>query len=67
VAEAEAEAEVRQEAKPVRGTDAKVIREAYDEKFWKLKKEQVPAGAYIEKISDGIERAEPRAEPLSGW
>jgi hypothetical protein len=32
LAEAEAEAEVRQEAKPVRGTDMKVMREAYEEK-----------------------------------
>ena len=43
----------------------KVMREAYEEKWWKLKKDQVPARIYIEKISDGIERAEPRAEPLS--
>jgi hypothetical protein len=65
LAEAEAEAEARREAKPVRGTDVKVMREAYEEKRWKLEKEQVPARIYIEKISDGIERAEPRAEPLS--
>ena len=64
-AEAEAEAEVHQEAKPLRGTDFKVMREACEEKWWKLEKEQVPARIYIEKISDGVERAEPRAEALS--
>jgi len=65
MAEAEAEAEIRQEAKPVRGTDFKIMREAYEAKWWKLEKEQVPARVYIEKISEGIERAEPRAEALS--
>ena len=65
LAEAEAEAEVRREAKPVRGTDFKALREAYEAKWWKLEKEQVPARAYIEKVSEGIERAEPHAEALT--
>ena len=65
LAEAEADAEVRQEAKPVRGTDFKVMREAYESKWWKLEKEQIPARVYIEKIAEGIERGEPRAEALT--
>ena len=65
MAEAKADAEIRQEAKPVRGNDFKVMREAYETKWWKLDKEQIPARVYIEKISEGIERAEPRAEALT--
>ena len=65
LAEAEADAEVRQEAKPVRGNDFKVMREAYESRRWKLDKEQTPARSYIEKISEGIERAEPRADALT--
>ena len=41
------------------------MREAYESKWWKLEKEQVPARVYIDKISQGIERAEPRAEALT--
>ena len=43
LAEAEAEAEVRQDPKPVRANDFKIMREAYEAKWWKLEKEQVPA------------------------
>ena len=64
-AEAEAKAEARQESKPLRGTDFKIMREAYEEKWWKLEKEQIPSRIYIEKIIEGIERAEPRAEALT--
>ena len=64
-AEAEAECEVRQEIKPLRGTDFAVMRDSYMAKWWKLEREQIPAKVYIEKICDGIEKAEPRAEPLS--
>ena len=39
LAEAEADAEIRQEAIPVRGNNFKVMREAYETMWWKLEKE----------------------------
>ena len=50
IAEAEADAEICQEAKPVRGNDFKIMREAYESKWWKLEKEQILARVYIKKI-----------------
>ena len=64
-AENEAECEVRQEIKPLRGSDFHVMRQNYEERWWKLDKEQAPAKAYIERICDGLEKGEPRAEPLT--
>ena len=65
LAEAEADAEIRQEAKPVRGNDFKIMKSTYEARWWKLEKEQVPARSYIEKVSEGIEQADPRAEALT--
>ena len=65
LAEAEAEAEIRQEAKQLKGTDVNAIRKAYEAKWWKLEEEQTPAKCYLEKISEGVERGELRAELLS--
>ena len=63
--EIEADSEVREQAKPIRVTDFKAMRDAYQAKWWKLEAKQVPAKEYVEKISEGVERAEPRAEPLT--
>ena len=63
--EIEAESEVRDTAKPIRTTDFKAMKDAYQEKWWKIEGKAVPAKQYVEKISEGVERAEPRAEPLS--
>ena len=41
------------------------MREAYEARWRKLEKEQALTRAYIEKRSEGIERAEPQAEELS--
>ena len=65
LAEAEAESEVRQEAKPLRQTDFRAMREAYEARWWKLERKQVPSRTYVEKIGDGVEKGDPRAEPLS--
>lgn len=65
LAEAEADAEIRQEAKQLKGTDVNSIRKAYEAKWWKLEEEQVPAKSYLERISEGVERGELRAELLS--
>ena len=65
MAEAEADSELRQEAKPIKGTDFHAILKAWEERWWKLEDEEVPARAYVEKIAEGIEKAEPRAEMLS--
>ena len=59
IGEAEADAEIRQEAKPGRGNEFKVMREAYENSWWKLEKDQIPARVYIDKISEGIERLNP--------
>ncbi len=61
----EAEAEARREPKPVLTTDFKAMKEAYETKWWALESAQVPNRSYIERISEGIEKGEPRAEPLS--
>jgi len=63
--EIEADSEVREQAKPIRVTDFKAMRDAYQDKWWKLEPKQVPAKQYLEKISEGVERAEPKAEPLT--
>ena len=65
VAEVEAECEVRQEPKPVRGNDYQNMKEAYEKKYWTLEKNQLPANIYIERISEGVEKADLRAETLS--
>ena len=65
LAEAEADAEIRQEAKPVRGNNFKIMKSTYEARWWKLEKEQVPARSYIEQVSEGIEQADPRAEALT--
>ena len=59
--EIEAESEVRDTAKPIRTTDFKAMKDAYQEKWWKIEGKAVPAKQYVEKISEGVERAEPRA------
>ena len=64
--EIEADSEVREQAKPIRLTDFKAMRDAYQARWWKLEARQIPAKQYVEKISEGVERAEPRAEPLTG-
>ena len=64
-AEIEAETELRQEAKPIRQTDFKSMHEAYEAKWWKLEKKQIPSRVYVERVSDGVEKGEPRAELLS--
>ena len=63
--EAEADAEVRQEAKLLKGTDVNTIRKSYESKWWKLEEDQVPAKVYLERLSEGIEKGELRAELLS--
>ena len=65
LSEAEAESELRQEAKPTRSTDYGAMLKNYEEKWGELDKEDVPAKVYVERISDGVEKAEPRAEPLT--
>ena len=65
LAEAEAEAEVQQVAKRITGTDIIGIRKLYEEKYWKLSDDQVPARVYLEKISEGVEKGELTAELLS--
>ena len=64
-AEAEAECEVRQEPKPVRNNDYTRMKEAYETKYWKLGNDHLPAKSYLEKISEVVEKAEYRAEPLT--
>ena len=64
-AEAEAECEVRQEPKPVRGSDYARMKEAYEIKYWKLEKNHLPAKRYVERISEVVEKADYRAEPLT--
>ena len=64
-AEVEAETEVRQEAKPLRQSDFKSMRDAYESRWWKLESKQVPSRIYVEKVGDGIEKGDPRAELLS--
>ena len=41
------------------------MKSTYEARWWKLEKEQVPARSYIEKVSEGIEQADPRAEALT--
>ena len=65
MSEIEADSEVREQAKPIRVTDFKAMRDAYQAKWWKLEGKQVLAKQYVEKVSEGVERAEPRAEPLT--
>ena len=63
--EIEADSEAREQAKPIRIADFKAMRDAYQAKYWKLDAKQVPAKHYVEKISEGVERSEPKAEPLT--
>ena len=65
LAEAEAEAEIRQEAKQMKGTDYSTVRKAYESKWWTLDEEQLPAKSYLERIAEGVEKGELRAELLS--
>ena len=65
MAEVEAESELRQEAKPLRQSDFKSMKESYEAKWWKLEKKQIPSRAYVEKLGDGVEKGEPRAELLT--
>ena len=64
-AKLEAETEVRSDTKPIRQSDFKTMRESYEGKWWKLEPKQVPSKAYTEKVSDHLEKGEPRAELLS--
>ena len=64
-AEAEAECELRQEPKPVRNNDYARMKEAYEAKYWKLEKDHLPAKSYLERISEVVEKADYRAEPLT--
>ena len=64
-AEAEADCELRQEPKPVRNNDYTRMKKAFETKYWKLDNDHLPAKSYLEKISEVVEKAEYRAEPLT--
>ena len=47
-AEAEAEAELRQEPKVLRTTDFRAMKDAWEKKWWPLEDRQIPAKSYLE-------------------
>ena len=65
VAELEAEAEQRSEAKRLPVPEHKAMKESFENKFWELTERHVPAPRWMEKRFDQIEKNTLRAEPLS--
>lgn len=63
--EHEAEMDVRKEPKPLSGSDFVAMREAFEKRWWEIADKRTPAKSYVERILDGIEKADLRAEPLS--
>ena len=61
----EAEAQVRNLAKPVPVCDYNTMRKQFKEKFWKLEDAKAPSRQYIEQQLEKVEKSDWRAERLT--
>eukprot|EP00974_Lingulodinium_polyedra_P066888 6472913-Lingulodinium_polyedra.AAC.1 len=65
MAEAEGDSELRREPKPLRTTDYLAMKKSFEDRWWAVDDKKQPGKAYVEKILEGIEKGELRAEPVT--
>jgi len=65
LAEVEAEMDSRQWPKPLPKTDYAAMRQAFEQRYWKLDDKEAPSKEYLEKRLEAVESGEFRAETLA--
>ena len=63
--EIDQEREMRGEPKVIMTSDYQGMKDTFENRFWELEDGKTPSKHYLEKKLEGVEKNEPRAEPLS--
>ena len=63
--EIDRECEMRGEPKVILASDYQGMKATFENRFWELEDGKTPSKHYLEKKLEGVEKNEPRAEPLS--
>jgi len=64
-AELEGDQEARNQPNTILVSDTIVMKNAFEQKYWRLEEEYSPAKSYLERLLEKVEKEDLRAEPLS--